>query len=160
MRCRPVLVRLANISSIYGYRWVLIVPRVHHCLALVNQHARAGSSRLVVRLVISSRPASRPLRLVGRPVLISCPVALFSPCGFSSCPCIPSLGRSGRVSVSSRAEAGACFSFSLIDVLGRRLSSAISSPVPLVIVPCHGPSPARRPTHHLIVSSPRFPSRP
>ena len=49
----PVLVRLANISSIYGYRWVLIVPRVHHCLALVNQHARAGSSRLVVRLVPS-----------------------------------------------------------------------------------------------------------
>ena len=56
MRCRSVFACCANISSIYGYRRVLIIPRPH-CLALVNP-----CSGGFVSSCVSSPPSRRASR--------------------------------------------------------------------------------------------------
>lgn len=52
MRCRPFFARLWNISSIYGYRRVLIIPRVP--LAFFSLISKLGRSR--PRYIVVRRP--------------------------------------------------------------------------------------------------------
>ena len=82
MRGRPVFARLANISSIYGYRGGVHHPRALALLSLISKLGRHRPAHIVIRpsryrvmpLVLSSViVSSRPRRLIATvpiPVMI------------------------------------------------------------------------------------------